>query len=100
MMEEKHVKVSNLTLSLWLDYVRPALGKDTAPANVADEIEHCMTIACFNAHYRDRYASRAEAIQLLYQLTVSVAYRPETRDAMIDLSANLTSALQDETITQ
>ena len=95
-MEEKYVSVSNLTLSLWLDYVKPAFGSDTAPANIADEISHCMTTACFNVNHaiegHENY-TRAEAIELLYQLAVSIKYRHATSDAMLDLHAGLVKVL-------
>ena len=93
----KYITVTNLTLDLWLDYVKPAFGDDVAPEKLADEITHCMTVACFNA---DRSSSdhavnvRNEAVQMLYQMTVSAAYRHETKQGIIDLAAAMTKLLQ------
>ena len=105
----KYVSVSNLTLDLWLDYVKPAIamhginfvrfddrGAAIADETIADEISHCMTVACFNAnrsHANHDENVRAEAVQMLYQLLVSVKYRAATSDAMLDLHAAMVSAL-------
>ena len=92
----KYISVSNLTLSLWCDYVKPAFGADMADDAIADEISHCMTVACFNVNHaiegHDNYV-RAEAIQMLYQLAVSIKYRHATADTMLDLHANLVKIL-------
>lgn len=104
------VTVSNLTLDLWLNYVRPVLREanmleevpmkddwheftgEVTDSALADELEHCMTVACFNAHQ----SGREEAVQLLYQLSVSIQYRPATAAAMTALLPKLTfQALQD-----
>ena len=103
----KFVSVSNLTLDLWLDYVKPALhetdivsfddrGACMAEETIADEITHCMTVACFNAnrsHTNHNDNIRAEAVQMLYQLAVSCKYRKATSDAMLDLHASLVKVL-------
>lgn len=89
----KYISVSNLTLDLWLNYVKPAYGSDTAPEDVADEISHCMTVACFNAHQGGRYQTIEEALQMLYQLAVSAKYRKATSDAMLTLAASMVRTL-------
>lgn len=90
---KKSISVSNLTFDMWLDYVRPALRAENmleeVPARddwheftaevidetTADEIDRCMTSACFNAHnWNNRYGSRAEAEQMLYQLDVCIEH--------------------------
>lgn len=94
------VTVSNLTLSLWLDFVRPALRSlnmlEEVPAKddtheytaevieeaTAEELTHCMTVACFNAHGNGKYATLEEAAQMVYQLEVSIKYRPATAEAL------------------
>lgn len=114
---KKHVSVSNLTLNLWLDFVRPALravnmleevpAKDewhefTAEmieAETAEEIAHCMTVACFNAHGNNEYASLEEAKQMLYQIEVSIKYRTATREALATLREALAAKIA-ETLTE
>lgn len=91
---KKHITVSNLTLNLWLNYVKPAAIAagimEEVPAHdehvgdytilrtdetAADEIAHCMYIACMNSHnYYGEYTSEAEARHMLYQLEVSIKY--------------------------
>lgn len=89
---KKSVSVSNLTLDMWLDCVRPALKAadmlEKVPARddwheytaevidetTAEEIAHCMTVACFNAHQAGKYSVADEAAQMLYQLDVSIEY--------------------------
>lgn len=114
---KKHVSVSNLTSNLWLDFVRPALravnmleevpAKDewhefTAEmieAETAEEIAHCMTVACFNAHGNNEYASLEEAKQMLYQIEVSIKYRTATREALATLREALAAKIA-ETLTE
>ena len=94
-MESKHITVSNLTLDLWLDYVKPALGSDTAPAEIADEISHCMTAACFNTEYKGNNHDenvRREALQMLYQIAVSIKYR-EFKGEMLMLHNHMVQLL-------
>ena len=97
---KKSVTVSNLTLSLWLHFVRPVLRSmnmlEEVPAKddwheytaevideaTADEITHCMTVACFNAHGKGKYATIEEAAQTVYQMEVSATYRKATSDAI------------------
>ena len=87
------IRVSNLTLDLYLDYVLPAAikagiveeisingGKDhVAEEALAAEIESDMRCACFNAGYdgiertHDEYIAH-EAEQMLYQIDVSIKY--------------------------
>lgn len=97
---KKSITVSNLTLSLWLEFVRPVLRTmnmlEEVPAKdnwheytaevideaTADEITHCMTVACFNAHGKGKYATIEEAAQTVYQMEVSATYRKTTSDAI------------------
>lgn len=97
---KKSVSVSNLTLSLWLHFVRPVLRDlgmmEEVPAKdewheytaevidekTADEIEHCMTVACFNAHGSGKYTTLEEAAQTVYQMEISVKYRKGTADVI------------------
>lgn len=96
---KKSVSVSNLTLSLWLHFVRPVLRDlgmmeevpekddrheytaEVIDEAVADDLEHCMTVACFNAHGKGKYSTVEEAAQMVYQLEVSVKYRKNVADA-------------------
>ena len=114
---KKNVTVSNLTLNLWLDFVRPALraanmleevpAKDewheftaeVIEAETAEEIAHCMTVACFNAHGNNEYASLEEAKQMLYQIEVSIKYRTATREALATLREALAAKIA-ETLTE
>ena len=97
---KKPVTVSNLTLNLWLDYVRPALQAismlEEVPSKddwheytaevideaTANEITHCMTTACFNAHGAGKYSTMEEAAQMIYQLEVSAKYRHDTAETI------------------
>lgn len=108
---KKSVSVSNLTLDLWLDFVRPALravnmleevpAKDewheftaeVIEAEAAEEIAHCMTVACFNAHGDNEYASLEEAKQMVYQLEVSIKYRPATAESLATLREALAAKI-------
>lgn len=108
---EKSVSVSNLTLELWLDFVRPALRAvnmlKEVPAKdewhdftaevieeaTAEEIAHCMTVACFNAHGNDEFASIEEAKQMIYQLEISMKYRPATAEALATLREALAAKI-------
>lgn len=112
---KKHITVSNLTLNLWLDFVRPALravnmleevpAKDewheftaeVIEAETAKEIAHCMTVACFNAHGNNEYASLEEAKQMLYQIEVSIKYRTATREALATLREALAAKIAETT---
>ena len=112
---KKPISVSNLTLNLWLDYVRPAAiaagiidltatedGKqiyvtDTA---TADEIAHCMYCACMCAgndgieRTHEEYI-RHEAERMIGQLEVSIKY--DLHNTVATLTALLdamTAALQ------
>ena len=114
---KKSVSVSNLTLNLWLDFVRPALRTsdmlEEVPAKdewheytaevieeaTAEEIAHCMTVACFNAHGNDKYASIEEAKQMLYQIEVSIKYRTNTAEALTILREALAAKIA-ETVTE
>ena len=78
--EMQYVSVSNLTLDLWLDYVKPLTSDGKLPAPAAEELTHCMTTACFNAHQRE--GERGEVQWLLYNLSVSIKYRAATASAM------------------
>lgn len=97
---KKSITVSNLTLSLYLHFVRPVLRSldmlEEVPAKddwheytaevideaTAEEITHCMTVACFNAHGKGKYATIEEAAQTVYQMEVSAKYRKATSDAI------------------
>lgn len=91
---KKSISVSNLTLDLWLEYVRPAARAaailEEVPARddwheytaevteeaAADEVAHCMYCACMNSHIANGdYSTEGEARQMLYQLEVSMEYR-------------------------
>ena len=115
---KKSISVSNLTLDLWLDYVRPAARAagilDEVPARddwheytaevideaAADEIAHCMYCACMNSHLGNGdYTSNGEALQMLYQLEVSMKYDlRHTAEAITLLYNALSAALNTETI--
>ena len=111
---KKPIIVSNLTLNLWLDYVRPAAiaagiidltttedGKqiyvtDTA---TADEIAHCMYCACMCAgndgieRTHEEYV-RHEAERMAGQLEVSIKYDLHGyADTLTALLAAMTEAL-------
>lgn len=112
----KSIPVSNLTLDLYLDYVKPAAiaaglaekiqihdrtrGEYTAchtDAATADEIAHCMYCAAMNTHnYYHDYSRRAVAAQMLYQLEVSAQYRSETAEAMTALRHELSKMIADD----
>lgn len=85
----KHVTVRNLTLNLWLDFVKCAVGSDIVDERLADEIDHCMTAACFNSHQTGKYAAIDEAAQTVYQMDVSIKYRKETAEQMKIIRAAL-----------
>jgi len=104
---KKSVTVSNLTLSLWLHFVRPVLRQENMLEEVpmkdewhefigevideavADELEHCMTVACFNAHGNGKYTTLEEAAQMIYQLEVSGKYRQATAEAIARIRPEL-----------
>ena len=108
---KKSVSVSNLTMHLWLDFVRPALRAvnmlEEVPAKdewheftaemieeaTAEEIAHCMTVACFNAQGNDEFASIEEAKQMVYQLEVSIKYRPATAESLATLREALAAKI-------
>lgn len=96
---KKSISVSNLTLSLYLDYVRPAaikaglledaITEDGKPYHITDEaiakeIESDMRCACFNANNdginrsHDEYIAN-EAEQMIYQLDVSIKYCKDSK---------------------
>lgn len=88
------VNVSNLTTDLWTEFVVPALNDLTAVPAVADELEHCMTVACFNAHQGGKYATIEEAKQMLYQMDVSIKYRPATAENMATIRAAMVAIIE------
>ena len=95
---KKCIRVSNLTLDLYLDYVLPAAikagiveeisingGKDhVAEESIAAEIESDMRCACFNAgndgieRNHEEYIAH-EAEQMVYQLDVSIKYCKDSK---------------------
>lgn len=96
---KKSVSVSNLTLDLYLKYVRPAAIKagiledavteEGRPYHITDEatakeIEDAMRCACFNAGYdgiertHEEYIAH-EADGMLYQLDVSMKYCKDSK---------------------
>lgn len=117
---KKPITVTNLTLDLYLKYIKPAAraagivetvrtrneyheyNADVIEETAADEIEHCMYCACLNAHLsHGDYTSEGEARQMLYQLEVSAKYdlhhTAETITALHDaLSALLNPAPVEE----
>jgi hypothetical protein len=115
---KKSISISNLTLDLWLEYVRPAAHAagilEEVPARddwheytaevideaAADEIAHCMYCACMNSHIGNGdYTSDGEARQMLYQLEVSMKYDLRHTAEVITLLYNaLSAALNPETI--
>ena len=115
---KKPITVSNLTLNLWLKYVKPAALAagimEEVPAHddtwgdyiilhteeaAADEIAHCMYCACMNSHIaHGDYTSEAEARQMLYQLEVSMKYDTRhTTETVTALYNALSAMLNPET---
>lgn len=113
---KKSIPVSNLTLDLYLDYVKPAAikaglleevaahdeswGDYTAlhtDATVADDIAHCMYCSCMGQSYHDlthEEIVRAEAERMLYQLDVTAEFDlHHTKDAVEALRAALAEML-------
>lgn len=113
---KKSISVSNLTLDLYLNYVRPAsiragiledaITEEGRPYHIteeaiANEIESCMRCACFNAGYdgvkrtHDEYIVH-EAEQMLYQLDVSVKYCKDekTVEAVQNLHDEMTAEIE------
>lgn len=113
---KKSISVSNLTLDLYLNHVRPAAIKagiledavteEGRPYHIADEaiakeIEDDMRCACFNAGYdgvertHEEYIAR-EAEQMLYQIEVSVRYCKDEKvvEALNALRDAMTAALE------
>lgn len=104
---KKPVNVSNLTLDLYLDYVKPAAIAagilEAAPAYdstwgeytaytadpiTADEIGHYMYCACMNAHHdRHEYTTAAEARALLDALEISAVTRQDMGNTFTALRA-------------
>ena len=114
---KKSIPVSNLTLDLYLDYVKPAAtkaglleevaahdeswGDYTAlhtDAAVADDIAHCMYCSCMGQSYHDlthEEIVRAEAERMLYQLDVTAEFDlHHTKDAVEALRAALAELVQ------
>ena len=113
---KKSIPVSNLTLDLYLDYVKPAAIKagllEEVPAKddwheytalytdaaVADDIAHCMYCACMGQSYHDlthEEIVRAEAERMLYQLDVTAEFDlHHTKDAVVALRAALAELVQ------
>lgn len=113
---KKSISVSNLTLSLWLGYVKQAvidagiveevkmndpvwgehieLHTDEA---VADAVAHCMYCACIGQTYADKTEQeiiKAEAENMLYQLEVTARYDlHNTADSINALRAALAEIL-------
>lgn len=96
---KKGISVSNLTLDLYLKYVRPAaieagiledaITEEGRPYHIAEEtianeIESDMRSACFNAGYdgvertHEEYIAH-EAEQMLYQIDVSMKYCKDSK---------------------
>lgn len=110
---KKSVSVSNLTLDLWLDFVRPVLRNagmmEEVPARdnwheytaevideaVADELTHCMTVACFNSHGAGKYSTIEEAAQMVCQMEVSAKYRQATSETIAALRPELAIKVAD-----
>ena len=112
---KKSISVSNLTLDLWLEYVRPAARAagilEEVPARddwheytaevideaVANEIAHCMYCACIGSHIEDGdYPTENEARRMLYQLEVSMKYSADTAEVLSLLYNALSAALNPE----
>jgi len=113
---KKSISVSNLTLGLWLDYVRPALRAadllkevparddwheftaEVIEETAADEIAHCMYCACIGIgdgveRTHEEYI-RHEAERMVYQLEVSIKYDlRHVADTLAALLAALTATL-------
>lgn len=114
---KKSISVSNLTLDLWLKYVRPAARAagilEEVPARddwheytaevteeaAAEEIAHCMYCACMNSHIGNGdYTEEGEARQMLYQLEVSMKYDlRHTAETVTALYNALSAMLNPET---
>ena len=114
---KKSISVSNLTLYLWLEYVRPAARAadilEEVPARddwheytaevtqeaAADDIAHCMYCACMNSHIANGdYTKEGEARQMLYQLKVSIKYDiHHTAETLTALYNALSEMLNTET---
>ena len=112
---KKSIPVSNLTLDLYLDYVKPAAIKagllEEVPAKdewheytalhtdaaVADDVAHCMYCACMGQSYHDlthEEIVRAEAERMVYQLDVTAEFDlHHTKDAVEALRAALAEML-------
>lgn len=114
---KKPITVTNLTLSLYLKYIKPAAraagivetvrtrneyheyNADVIEETAADEIEHCMYCACLNAHLsHGDYTAEGEARQMLYQLEVSAKYDlRHTAEIITALHDALSALLNPET---
>lgn len=114
---KKSISVSNLTLDLWLKYVRPAARAagilEEVPARddwheytaevteeaAAEEIAHCMYCACMNSHIGNGdYTEEGEVRQMLYQLEVSMKYDlRHTAETITALYNALSAMLNPET---
>ncbi len=108
---KKSVSVSNLTLNLWLDFVRPALREigalekvqakddwhmfaaEVMDEEIADEIAHCMYLACVNTHSVGKYSSADEAAQMVYQLKASTVYKKDIACHLVFLYAAIEGKL-------
>lgn len=116
---KKSIPVSNLTLSLWLGYVKQAAidagiveeVKMTDPVwgehielhtdeAVADDVAHCMYCACMGQSYHDLTHEEivlAEAERMLYQLDVTAEFDlHHTKDAIVALRAALAEILAEK----
>ena len=112
---KKSISVSNLTLDLWLEYIRPAARAagilEEVPARddwheytaevideaAANEIAHCMYCACIGSHIEDGdYTTENEARRMLYQLEVSMEYSADTAEVLSLLYNALSAALNPE----
>ena len=113
---KKSIPVSNLTLDLYLDYVKPAAIKagllEEVPAKdewheytalhtdaaFADDVAHCMYCACMGQSYHDlthEEIVRSEAERMLYQLDVTAEFDlHSTKDAVVALRAALAELVQ------
>lgn len=115
---KKSISVSNLTLSLWLGYVKqaaidagiveevkmndPVWGEHIelhTDEVVADEVAHCMYCACIGQTYAGKTEQeiiKSEAEGMLYQLEVSAKYDlHHTAEAIKALRAALADLLTD-----